>query len=86
MRKLKRGERVEVIWRDTISDGKGWLTFEEYPFDEAIQASIFSTGGRIIRKYKSHLFVAQNYREGDDSFSSVTAIPIATIMKVKKVK
>jgi hypothetical protein len=86
MRNLKKGEKVEVLWKDTITEGQGWSKFEDYPFDEAVKGSTFSTMGRVLRRYKSHLFVAQNYREVDGSFSTVTAIPIATVVKVKKVK
>ena len=89
MRKVPNGwlyKPIEIVWRDAVTDGSGWLPAEEYSFAEHELSIYHTTVGRYLGCSKECIFLCQSFRSRDGMSGGRMSIPIGCVAHVKRLK
>lgn len=83
---LKIGNKVTVLWQDTIGENDGWHSAEGWDYTSMVMASFITSTGYFIKDFENCTFLATNYRSGDDAMGHVLMIPNRSIIQIDKLK
>jgi hypothetical protein len=84
--KFKTGQKVEVLWKDIVSDSEGW-TYEGADDWKIMETSAWMrTMGHVVDFHNKTVYIASTFRLADGTFSNVLAIPLGCIKKIRKIK
>lgn len=77
-KKLALGNWVRVTWDDAVGSDEGWVEAK----DHTTQTASCITVGKIIRKDKKQVVLAQSAGADDEQVGNIWAVPLGMITAV----
>lgn len=77
--KLKHGNWVRVTWDDAVGSDEGWVEAR----DHTTQVASCITVGKVIRKDRKQVVLAQSAGADDEQVGNIWAVPLGMITAVE---
>lgn len=85
--KLKKWDRVEIDWVDSIQNTGGWKSPDDFSWKTHYGAMHHKTIGYYINECKLGITVCQAHADdNDDLFVGAFTMPKGCILKIRKLK
>ena len=87
--KLKRWDKIEIEWIDSISPSSRWKPIDGMDWDYEEKFMIHRTCGYFLQKSKTSICICQSYQkeiysDGDRMMEGAIMIPICAVIFVRK--
>ena len=88
--KLKRWDKIEIEWIDSMSPNSKWKAIDSMDWDDEEEYMSHRSCGYFLNKSKTSICVCQSYQkkiysDGDRMMDNTIMIPICAFISVRKV-